>query len=265
MHQNSLNNLTHHHTVQRTEASALSLGKVFHTQNWGDVEVIDYVDSSHITIKFLQSGTIRANISIGNLRKGKISDIQSRSNYKKVFGVGIGPRQHYDRLIYRLWTDMLARCYDTKRTEKRDQSYRQCVVCEEWLDYYNFEKWYQDNAIDGIELFVDKDILGQGCKMYSPDTCCLVPREINNTFQCKKSQRDLPHGVTFNKSATKRPYVAQVGRGHDKNYCGSFATVEEAHMAYQTIKKQRICDLAYKYKSVIRNDVFQAMLNYQVK
>ena len=92
-----------------------------------------------------------------------------------------------------------------------------------------------------------------------------MPREINNTFQCKKLQRDLPHGVTFNKSATKRPYVAQVGRGHDKNYCGSFATVEEAHMAYQTIKKQRICDLAYKYKSVIRNDVFQAMLNYQVK
>ena len=46
----------------------------------------------------------------------------------------------------------------------------------------------------GWEL--DKDILVKGNKIYSPDTCCFVPKEVNTVFTKRQSKRgDYPIGV----------------------------------------------------------------------
>ena len=63
--------------------------------------------------------------------------------------------------------------------------------------------------MEGWQL--DKDILIKGNKIYSPDTCCFVPSEINNLFVgCNKSRGSLPIGVTFNKRLKR--YVAQISK-----------------------------------------------------
>ena len=67
-------------------------------------------------------------------------------------------------------------------------SYKGVEVCEEWYNFQNFAEWCETqkflNAKDvkGKSYQLDKDILVKGNKIYSPDTCCFVPPEINSLF-----------------------------------------------------------------------------------
>lgn len=60
---------------------------------------------------------------------------------------------------------------------KNKPTYEGCTVCDEWLYFSNFKKWFDENYIEGFQL--DKDIIIRGNKVYSPQTCCFVPKEIN--------------------------------------------------------------------------------------
>lgn len=63
---------------------------------------------------------------------------------------------------------------------------------------------------------LDKDILVKGNKIYSPETCCFVPQEINNLFTKRKSCRGtLPIGVKYIKENKK--FSASFSR-NKKNY-----------------------------------------------
>ena len=103
------------------------------------------------------------------------------SSKKLIFNNGIND---YDDITYRngrdiksysVWHSMLQRCYDDKYHIKHP-TYEGCTVCDEWLYFSNFKKWFDENYIEGTQL--DKDIFSKN-KVYSPETCCFVPREIN--------------------------------------------------------------------------------------
>ena len=72
---------------------------------------------------------------------------------------------------YATWKSMLMRCYSDKYHLK-SPSYIGCSVCDEWLDFQVFAKWFSVNYEDGKQL--DKDIKIEGNKIYSPDTCLFV-------------------------------------------------------------------------------------------
>ena len=89
---------------------------------------------------------------------------------KKIFGVAyVGNttvknlQTHKDKESYKCWYHMIRRCYENK-----DTSYKDCSVCEEWLCYANFEKWYNENyyEIDGEMMALDKDIFSNNEKIY---------------------------------------------------------------------------------------------------
>ena len=84
---------------------------------------------------------------------------------------------------YRSWISMLSRCYGEKELNNRP-SYKGCSVCDEWLLFSNFKKWF-DDPTNGYQngYCLDKDILIKGNKVYSPNTCCFVPNEIRAESQ----------------------------------------------------------------------------------
>lgn len=93
---------------------------------------------------------------------------------------------------------MLTRCYNHKSL-KKNPSYIGCSVCDEWLTYSNFKRWYED-PINGYRegYHLDKDILVKGNKVYSPETCCFVPHSINCLLLTRQRKRGaLPIGVTI--------------------------------------------------------------------
>ena len=77
---------------------------------------------------------------------------------------------------YRVWQSMLQRCYSEKWQE-RYPTYKGCSVSEEWHTFSNFKAWMEKQQWEGKQL--DKDILFEGNKVYSPEACVFVTRKTN--------------------------------------------------------------------------------------
>ena len=161
----------------------------------------------------------------------------------------------------RVWRSMLSRCYSKKYQEK-EPSYIDCSVCEEWLLFSNFKKWFDENYVDGYAL--DKDILIKGNKVYSPDTCCFVPQEINAMLtKCNRTRGMYPIGVSKCKNRF-RVYLSVSG---SRLFLGSFVTIEEAFNAYKKAKEAHIKEVAQRYyvKGEITERVYDALMRYEVE
>lgn len=114
------------------------------------------------------------------------------------------------------------------------------------------------NYIEGFEL--DKDILVKGNKVYSPETCCFVPKEVNSFFtRCNKARGEYPVGVV--KSNNK--FRARIGA--NRKSLGTFNTPEEAFNAYIVAKKEGAKILAKKYKNNLLKKCYQAIINYKIE
>jgi len=164
---------------------------------------------------------------------------------------------------YHTWEQMLKRCYGTKFKEK-NQTYKDCCVCEEWLSFSNFKEWFDENYIEGYAL--DKDILVKGNKLYSPQTCCFVPIEINSLLtKTQKLRGDCPIGVHFRKDNQK--YFAYTSKKGERVNIGCFDNAVDAFNAYKAKKEEIIKEIATEYfnNGKIAEKVYNALMNYQVE
>ena len=111
---------------------------------------------------------------------------------------------------YNSWHGMLDRCYGTD-SHNLKRTYAECNVCTEWLNLYNFNKWYVNNyyTIPGEKMELDKDILNKGNKTYSSEDCIFVPKCINAMFTNAANNRGkFPVGVYWD--SYKRKYIAHI-------------------------------------------------------
>jgi hypothetical protein len=211
------------------------IGEKFITNEGYLVEVIAYKTCLNIEIKFEDGHVVR--VSYSSLKKGSIKNY----NHPSVFNIGFIGIGRYKVKIngklsksYTTWNHMLQRCYSKKYQEKQP-TYIGCSVAKEWHNYQNFSKWFEDNYIEGYAL--DKDIIIKDNKVYSPDTCCFVPQEVNNLFTKRKSHRgEYLIGVYFDKRINKFKAVCNVN-GESK-YLGVFCSEIEAFESYKIVKEQ---------------------------
>ena len=141
--------------------------------------------------------------------------------------------------------------------------YENCVICEEWLDYGVFKNWYENQRGCGLKYELDKDLLGNG-KLYSPETCCLLPRELNRMISDRKTKnRELPTGV---KRSGKRFFAQALIGTAEKTYIylGNFDTQEEASNAYKAFRKKRIAETAQVYydNGELDERAYNALINF---
>ena len=125
---------------------------------------------------------------------------------------------------YKIWYAMLVRCYQEKSLLK-NKSYVGCSVSESFKDYRKFKKWcnkqigFRSRDEKGRVFHLDKDILIKGNKVYSEDTCCFVPHEINSAITSTGvKENELPVGVskrkdrdTYSATITKHGKVQHLG------------------------------------------------------
>lgn len=138
--------------------------------------------------------------------------------------------------VYTKWHNMLKRCYDPK-LQKKHVTYRDCKVCDEWLTFSNFAKWYESNSIDGYQL--DKDIKIKGNKIYSPETCLFIPTRINTLLiDCGASRGDTMAGTYLDKR--HGTYSAKVRIDGKAQHIGYFKTEKLAREAYVIAKNEEI-------------------------
>lgn len=168
---------------------------------------------------------------------------------------------------YKLWQAMISRCY-SQYTKAVRPTYEGVSCQKSWVVYSNFYKDISNiHGFDNIFTngwVLDKDILVKGNKIYSPETCCFVPKEINGCFTLRTLNRGkLPVGVTKNRYG--HPYKARCGYDGKRLDLGSYNTPEEAFQAYKFTKKKEILRLANKWKSEISCEVYESLLKWNIE
>ena len=241
--------------------------KIFYKKCNQYCEIINYRIADDIDIQF-EDGTIIKNASYSGFKREAYINKNCKSiNNKYEYYVGQGRyNMTYNKEITIAFKGMFERCYKEK-SNNINLTYVGCDVSEEWLNFQNFAKWYEDNFwTDEEKLYIDKDILFKGNKTYGENTCSLVTLKINNLFIKSNRARNGLIGTFLN---PKGRYVAQCNYGCKTNRnIGTFDTEIEAFNAYKEVKERYIKQIADEYKNKypnFPNKLYEAMYSYKVE
>lgn len=178
---------------------------------------------------------------------------------------------------YNIWNGIYARCCKKFSSYVVNRCYDGSTMCDLWKnDPDAFAEWYSANYYEcnGETMMLDKDLLCRGNREYAPDKCCLLPQTLNSAlasatkkrnFSENKNTKEYPIGVYYN--AVKNKYCAKITPfGHDKQEMLHYwNTAEEAFQEYKLFKESELRILAVRYRSMIPDHVFDALINYEVR
>ena len=218
---------------------------------------MEYINNRNVIIKFINVEVIKT-CTLQNLRNGWVSpDVLGH----KKRGNGINYLRKRARNKYK---GVYERCYSERYLEKHP-TYRDCEVSENFKDFEYFYAWcLKQVGFENENWALDKDILVKGNKIYSEDTCCFVPHELNILVNLQKTSRgNLPVGVCYhNLSDTYQARIKVDG----KCVClGYFHSSEIAFRAYKNAKEAYIKCKAEKWKDEIDPKVYEALVNWSVE
>lgn len=165
--------------------------------------------------------------------------------------------------FYQKWKSMIKRCYNHKQLE-RNETYKYCYVCEEWLTFSNFKSWMETQDWEGKEL--DKDLLVDNNKLYSEKTCVFISHSLNSAIAVRRKKSNLKLGVHI----SKNKFVSQCERDclGKKRWIGVFNTENQAHRAWVIAKLEVIdyylskseCEKVTRGLTRIRNKLERAIV-----
>ena len=153
-----------------------------------------------------EDGTVLP-FTVGHIYKGEVRN----DNYLFTYGVGcLGYGEHEafkngkETWEYTTWHNMMKRCYCEKFIEV-NPAYKGCTVIERWRRFQNFcddipHLEGQKTLAKGIDVEIDKDILVEGNRVYSKETCSWVTRFENsnhNSIKGKYYRAMSPEGTVY--------------------------------------------------------------------
>lgn len=245
--------------------------------NQGSImKIIEYRNSNDIDIEFLDDfhyrvyGTRYRYFTIGNIKN---------PYYPTVCGVGITGVRYPVRINgiptkeYNTWHHMIQRCFD-KNMQEKSPTYKDVTCCKEWLLFENFYDWLhsQENFNewymgDSSMWALDKDILVKGNKTYSPETCCLVPQNVNTMFVKNNANRgELPIGVCKDKNTGKYASMCMNPITGKSEWFGRHDTPLKSFYKYKLGKEniiKQVAQIEYDNGNIAEK-CYRAMINYEV-
>ena len=240
--------------------SKVSVGDKFNTKQGCVVEVVEYNAYNKIKIKFLDYAGHEMTTAGKELKSGSVKN-PYHPFVRGVGFIGSGPYSCAKTKEYTHWSSMLARCY-TEVYQERFPTYKGCKVDPQWHNFQEFAEWCRwQIGFDGGVL--DKDILVKGNKVYSPETCVFVPKEINGLIVCPtKAGKTAPAGISFQTSSQK--YIVSCAiDGKNKNL-GRYSCPEQAFKIYKEFKENLVKEKAEVYKDRLDIRAYTALINFEV-
>lgn len=239
------------------------LGEVRLNTKGTPMKIIRYGNSEDIDIEFLDDfHYVKEHQAYVNFKNGGIKNPYD----KNICGIGyLGVGKFHCKhpngvhtMEYQNWIAMIRRCYDVDRQSTYPAYYGICEVCEEWYNFQVFARWYEENyyQVGNERMHIDKDILVKGNKIYSPETCILVPQRINMLFMKKPNKYGLPNGV---KPRANGKYEAK----YNGRQLGVYDTLELAVIAHDEEKLKAIIEIANEYKDKIPSKLYEALINWK--
>lgn len=132
--------------------------------------------------------------------------------------------------FYRTWKHMLERCYSDKLQDEYP-TYKGCTVSDDWLTFSVFRSWMEKQNWKGGQL--DKDLLFEGNKIYSAETCVFISPMANTFVNDRGAARgEWLIGVYWEEGRNK--FRSQCSNPFTKKveHLGRFNSEQEAHQAW---------------------------------
>lgn len=235
-----------------------------------EMKIVEYNKYSDIWIEFQDEHKARVHSSYKEFKNGTVKN----PYYPSVCNIGyIGEGKYKKKeylLIYIVWRNMIHRCYDPYELNKH-QTYIDCYVCEEWHNFQNFAKWWEENYYNcnNEMMCLDKDILYKKNNLYSPKTCIIAPERINKLFIKQQRKRGkYPIGVheCYDKRCDYKYLSVRLSVGEMK-YLGNFPLNRpfQAFTCYKNFKENYIKQVADEYKDLIPIELYEALYRYEVE
>lgn len=236
------------------------------------MKIVEFNDRMNIIVEFQDKYKARVHTQYSNFSKGVVKN----PYLPTVFGVGIIGTKYpvsfncVHTKEYTVWKSMLKRCYDHK-TKERNTYYKDVECCEEWLNFESFCDWLHEQSNfdkwhNGKRWALDKDIRIKGNKIYSPETCCLVPQNVNCLFLKRDALRGAyPIGVGYKNNS----FVAVCNNSltGKREEIGNYSTPEKAfYLGYKPYKEdiiKQVAQIEYDNENITK-ECYEAMMNYEV-
>lgn len=248
------------------------LGEEIVNKHGSKMKIIEYNNYDNIVVEFEDKSIEKGRYD--TFKRGAILNC----NDKFILGIGYRGSGNYkinengkSTFLYDEWHSMLARCYNKKQQlRSKTASYSGCTVCEEWHNFQNFARWYEDNyyGCEEENMRLDKDVLIRGNKMYAPDKCIIVPERINMLLQTGRTNNKSGYPGVDKRSENcyrARCSISDKIKGNKVINIASFSDPLEAFNAYKTFKENYIKQVADEYKDKIPKKLYDAMYNYKVE
>lgn len=245
---------------------SIFVGDVFTSKKGDKCKVVNYIASNKIEVEFYGYKRSKAFYSSGDLKRGNIKD----PYMPRVYGVGylgVGDIKSWENgkatEAYMVWVGMLRRCYAQESMIKAGlKSYIGCYVCDDWLCFAVFAKWYTEHESYGLGYQLDKDLMVRGNKVYSPETCCMLPSQLNSII-IVKSGRNSSGYVGVSKTYNGK-YLACVSIDGEVKKLGVRDFAEEASKDYVKAKESHVKEKALEWRDKIGKREFDALMRWRV-
>lgn len=186
--------------------------------------------------------------------------------YKLVCGWGINDADYQVQPVvngkqvkcpfYKKWQSMVLRCHSAA-TQRNQPSYIGCSIVNEWKSFMSFRAWMLTKDWEGKHL--DKDLRILGNKIYGPDTCLFVTRQVNNFFHSPQKDKGLSCGVSWH--TRDEVYTASCRDLNGKRvHLGQYECPDKAEEAYLKYKHNLLAPLAgMQTDPVVRDAILSRM------
>ena len=186
-----------------------------------------------------------------------------------------GKRCRRSTRLYNCWTNMSQRCLDGSQQQMKIKSYAGCT--NTFKNYQEFAEFCYNlpnfTCVDdkGNPYEIDKDVKGFLTKqfgLYSKETLCMLPKDINCFLTCVQKHNDSltrstkgviqEHGGNYN---VRTQDVCGDGERKVMYRCKNY---NEAYNHLRELKKKQAVFLADKYKASIEQCVVDFLNNFDL-
>lgn len=212
-------------------------------QNCGDYLIIDKKSDKKERTRFLWEAHFegyfkKLYVRQDNFSKGNVHNPEKPDKYGFLCD-----EEHIDKNIYFVWKNMERRCYDPNDSNYSNYGAKGVEVSDEFKVYSKFKNWYINNYGNppyGV-LEIDKDCLSILNKMYSAETCLLIPSSINTFLST------LGKGIYLTKSKTfcvrlRRKYQKENKNFKDLDDAIGFKKDKDLEYIKILLELENICD-----------------------
>lgn len=241
----------------------VKVGDVMPTTKSGDCLVIKIEGKGRITVVFKENINHDIITDYRTLKAGNILN----PYFARYYGIGyLGVGKHrmsknkQPTPSYSAWRFLMMRLFCEKRL-LINPTYRGCTICKSWCNFQVFSDWFYSHESYGLGYELDKDLLVSGNRHYSPETCVMIPQEINKALKTVQVN-SVVAGVRKRKNT--KGYQVRVTEHGKRRHVGEFYTEEEASAAYVKAKEDYIHSLAEKWHGKIEERAYQALMNWTV-